>query len=268
MASNLELPDRLKSWIAAVSGGATAVLTGGNPVVSVAVGSATTTVVDLAVDLIHRRLSKREEERVLSVVEIAAQAIEQLRAAGGEIRDDDWFETTQGDRGSAAEVAEAVLVAAQQTTEERKLLHLGWLLASLAYRPGVDRATANHLIRLLSDLSFRQYVLLYLSTVCPLPQLRLVGDIRRDAVNLDRRTAEILDDALVASRQDALAVETSDLRQGRGLLTEPPGANQKAIATDFGGLVVEMARLDLIDKQEVAAVRTELFRRFGSKDEQ
>ena len=115
-----------------------------------------------AADFAHRQLSGREQVRVVTVVAAAAASIDAGREAGRTFRTDGFFDTTPGDRAAAEEVAEAVLRAAQDEPEERKLPYLARLLSEIAFRPNVDRATASMLVRIGHELTYRQLLLLSL----------------------------------------------------------------------------------------------------------
>ena len=98
----------------------------------------------------------------MTVVAAAAASIDAGREAGRTFRTDGFFDTTPGDRAAAEEVAEAVLRAAQDEPEERKLPYLARLLSEIAFRPNVDRATASMLVRIGHELTYRQLLLLSL----------------------------------------------------------------------------------------------------------
>ena len=54
------------------------------------------------------------------------------------VRTDGFFSVTTGSRSAAERLVEAVVVAARQTTEERRVRHLGYLVAEVAVSPDVD----------------------------------------------------------------------------------------------------------------------------------
>ena len=77
-------------------------------------------------------LSPREERRVGAVVLVAAAAIQEKIDSGRRPRDDGFFDPQPPDnRSSAEEIAEGALIAAQREHEEKKILHLGYLLANI-----------------------------------------------------------------------------------------------------------------------------------------
>lgn len=113
-------------------------------------------------DFANRFLSHREQVRVGAIVRYVADEIEQQTALGRQVRQDGFFDAQPGDRGPLEEVAEAVLRAAQDEPEERKLRYLARLMAEIALRPEVDRGAAIELVRDAEDLTYRQILLLSL----------------------------------------------------------------------------------------------------------
>lgn len=109
-----------------------------------------------------RVLGRREEKRVGAALLFAARKIDQNRAAGQQLRTDDFFVEQPDGRSPADEVVEGVLIAVQREHEERKLPFYGNLLANLAFQAGYDRAQSNMLIALAQRLSYQQLCLLAL----------------------------------------------------------------------------------------------------------
>jgi len=111
---------------------------------------------------VSRVLAGREKARVGVVYGLAAHKIKERLDNGEKLRTDGFFEPDITGRSPADEIAEAVLIAAQREHEERKLPYIANLLAFVAFTPGVDRATANQMIRLAGSLSYQQFCLLAL----------------------------------------------------------------------------------------------------------
>lgn len=104
----------------------------------------------VASDFATRMLSHREQVRVGAVIEFAASAIAAREVLGEVVRDDGFFD---GDRSSAQEVAEGVLIAAKNEHEENKIKYLGNLLASIACSD-LDVSTANFAVSQAERLSW------------------------------------------------------------------------------------------------------------------
>lgn len=190
--------------LGALSGAGLAVVTG-EPFMSSAAGSTLGALLD---DFGARRLSRAEEKRVLTVASAAARKIEERRTAGDEFRNDGFFEQGPTDRSTFEEIAEGVLVAAQREHQERKVPYLGNLVANLAYASIVDRATANLTLRVATEISWTQCVL-----------LATVG--REDRSFPDR----LLGDSTGTWESWTVQEEFVDLHERRGLLgtKEPDG---------------------------------------------
>lgn len=124
-------------------------------------GALTTTGVVWAVkEFASRFLSRREEVRVGGVVLFAAQHLDELLREGATLRDDGFFDDDHLGRNRGREVAEGVLLAARSAFEERKVRHLGRLLANVAVHPEVDAELASYMLGLAERMTWRQYVLI------------------------------------------------------------------------------------------------------------
>src|SRR6266851_208690 len=76
-------------------------------------------------EVTSRRLSPRQRARVGSVIWYTTAKIKANQDGGAAVRSDGFFDAQQDDRSAAEEIAEAVLLAAEQEYEERKLRYLG-----------------------------------------------------------------------------------------------------------------------------------------------
>lgn len=112
-------------------------------------------------EFIRRQITARQEHRVEATVRSVADQVNGVLAAGGELRTDGFFEDLDEEGRSAAdEVFEAVLGAAKDEYEEKKLRYYGSLVASIATDATVSRPQANLLVRLFEQLSYHQLCLL------------------------------------------------------------------------------------------------------------
>lgn len=155
----------------------------------------------------------RERVRAGAVLAFAVEYAATVRRNGRAVRSDDWFAPRAGGRCPAEELAEAVVAAARRSTDERRVRHLGYLLAEAAVSPDVDLELAGRALRLAESLSWRQLAL-------------LAGVGRRDRVPLPMQPLETEPRAWSAwgAREDV-----SDLQRG-GLL-DPAVAPVRPIAT-------------------------------------
>ncbi len=115
-----------------------------------------------AMEFMRRTLSDRQMKRTAGVLGFAAERIGQKVRLGYEPRHDGFFVGEPGARSAAEEIAEGVMLAAQQEHEERKIPFMGSMLANFAFDNSIDRGQANMLIRLAERLSYRQLCLVAL----------------------------------------------------------------------------------------------------------
>jgi hypothetical protein len=155
----------------------------------------------------------RERVRAGAALAFAVEYAATLHRNGRPARADGWFEPRPGSRPAAEELTEAVVTAARRSTDERRVRHLGYLLAEAAVSPDVDLAVADRALRLAGSLSWRQLAL-------------LAGVGRRNRVPLPMAPLEDEPRAWSAwgAREDV-----TDLQRA-GLL-DPPVAPVRPIAT-------------------------------------
>jgi len=155
----------------------------------------------------------RERVRAGAVLAFAVEYAATLHRTGRSVRSDGWFAPRPGSRPVAEEVAETVVSAARRSTDERRVRHLGYLLAEAAVSSDVDADLIGRALRVAEPLSWRQLAL-------------LAGVGRRDRVPLPMAPLE--DDPRAwtawAAREDV-----TDLQRA-GLL-DPPPAPPRPVAT-------------------------------------
>lgn len=195
---------------------------------------------------------ERERIRAGAALAFAVEYAATVRRNGRSVRADDWFAPRAGGRCPSEDLAEAVVSAARRSTEERRVRHLGYLLAEVAVSPDVDGELAGRALRLAESLSWRQVAL-------------LAGVGRRERIPLPMAPLEDEPRAWSAwgARQDV-----TDL-QHAGLL-DPPPAPVRPIATlprlrpaDLrltrrGVLVHRLLALDLLHEDAVTAALADL----------
>lgn len=107
-----------------------------------------------------RLLSKKEAERIETVLDKAKQKVENNLNAGKQIRTDGFFDEGIDQRSAAEEILEGTLVNAQKEYEEKKLPYMANLYANLAFDSEIGRAEANQLLKIASEITFRQLEIL------------------------------------------------------------------------------------------------------------
>jgi hypothetical protein len=195
----------------------------------------------------------RERVRAGAVLAFAVEHGVALSRGGRPVRDDGFFTPRAGGRPAAESVSEAVVAAARGSHDERRVRHLGYLLAEVASSPDLDAALVDRALALAAGLSWRQLVL-------------LAGVGRRDRVPLPM--TPLADDprgwAAWGAREDV-----ADL-QRTGLLDPPPAQPRPGGAalprlrpadlrlTRRGVLVHRLLALGFVRDDDVAAAMAEL----------
>jgi hypothetical protein len=194
----------------------------------------------------------RERVRAGAVLAFAVEYAATVHRSGRPVRTDDWFDARPGGRCPAEELTEAVVVSARRAADERRVRHLGYLLAEVAVSPDVDAELAGRALRLAGSLSWRQLAL-------------LAGVGRRERVPLPMAP---LEDEPTAWSAWGARVDVTDLQRA-GLL-DPPSAPVQGIATlprlrmaDLrltrrGVLVHRLLALDLLHEDAVTAALADL----------
>jgi len=193
-----------------------------------------------------------ERARAGAVLAFAAELSVTRSAQGRPVRTDGFFAVSTAARSPAERLVEDVVQVARRTTEERRVRHLGYLVAEVAVSPDVDTALAARALQLAEACSWRQLVF-----------LAAVG--RRDRTPLPLGS---LEDSPRAWRAWGAREDLTDLQQA-GLL-EPPPATARAGAvrarlrpadlrlTRRGVLVHRLLALDFVRGDDVAAAVADL----------
>lgn len=128
----------------------------GGPLVGAAVGVA----IKQAVTAVGRLFSRREEERIGAAILTIEDDTRARQARGERPRNDGFFDERGGLRPEAEELLEGVLRQAAASHEERKVPLLAHLFSSVAHDESVRSDDAMYLVRLASELTYRQFVIL------------------------------------------------------------------------------------------------------------
>ena len=195
----------------------------------------------------------RERVRAGAALAFAVEHGVTLARSGRTVRGAEFFAPRNGRPAAAAEVVEAVVSAARRSGEERRIRHLGYLLAEVAASPDIDPALVDRGLRIAETLSWRQLAL-------------LAGVGRRDRAPLPMAPLDGEPRAWVpwGAREDL-----ADL-QRTGLLDPPPASPRPGGAalpklrpadlrlTRRGVLVHRLLALDFVRHDDVAAALADL----------
>jgi hypothetical protein len=195
----------------------------------------------------------RERVRAGAALAFAVEYAATLGRAGRPVRADEFFSTRAGGRPAADEIAEAVVGAARRSIDERRVRHVGYLLAEVAHSPDVDAELALRALRLAEGLGWRQIAL-------------LAGVGRRDRAPLPMAPLE--DDPRAWSawgaREDVADLQRSGLLEPAIAFPRPGGAALPRLrAADLrltrrGVLLHRLLVLDLLHDDAVTAALSDL----------
>lgn len=147
----------------AVAGGLIGASIGGPE--GAAAGSVAATAIEhmfqtMGCEIKKRTLAPLEEQRVGAVYAKAKELIEEKIAQGKTPRNDNFFDKDSSSRPASEELLESTLLAAQREHEEKKTVYLARLYSNILFHPEISRPTANHLIKLAEQLTYRQIAIL------------------------------------------------------------------------------------------------------------
>ena len=193
-----------------------------------------------------------ERARAGAALAFAAELAVTRAHQGRAVRGDGFFSVSTAARSAAERLVEDVVQAARLTTEERRVRHLGYLVAEVVFSADIDVALAARALQLAESCSWRQLV--FLAAVgrrdrAPLPMGSLEDDPRewrawgaREDV-ADLRRAGLLDPPPVVPRPGAVRpkLRAADLR-----------------LTRRGVLVHRLLVLDLLHEDAVTAALADL----------
>jgi hypothetical protein len=192
-----------------------------------------------------------ERARAGAVLAFVAELSVTRAHQGRTVRTDGFFQVSTASRSAVERLVEDVVQAARQTTEERRVRHLGYLVAEVVVSPDIDVALAARALQLAESCSWRQLVLLAAvgrRDRAPLPMAPLEDDprgwrawgAREDITDLQR--AGLLDPAPPVDRPGTRPrLRPADLR-----------------LTRRGVLVHRLLALDFVREDDVQAALSDL----------
>ena len=194
----------------------------------------------------------RERVRAGAALAFAVEYAATLHRSGRSVRSDGWFAARPGQPAGRRGGRRDGRAAARRSTDERRVRHLGYLLAEAAVSPDLDADLVGRALRIVESLSWRQLAL-------------LAGVGRRDRVPLPMAPLEDDPRAWTAwgAREDVAELQRA------GLLDPPvpeprPGAVLPRLRmadlrlTRRGVLVHRLLVLDLLHDDAVTAALADL----------
>jgi hypothetical protein len=195
----------------------------------------------------------RERVRAGAVLAFAVEHAATLERAGRVVRADGFFTDRSFGRPAAASLAEAATAAARRSADERRVRHLGYLVAEAAVSPDIDLDVALRALQYGESLGWRQLALLAgvgRRSRVPLPMAPLVDD--------PRAWAEW------GAREDLTGLQAAGLVEPPPAVPRPGGAPLPRLrATDLrltrrGVLVHRLLALDFVREESVAEALADL----------
>jgi hypothetical protein len=198
-------------------------------------------------------LVPRERVRAGAVLAFAVEHSATLTRSGRTLRNDDFFAGRLGVRAAAGQVLEAVVGTARRSADERRVRHLGYLLAEVAHSPDLDADLVARALRSAETLSWRQVTL-------------LAGVGRRDRVPLPIAPLEDEPRAWTAwgAREDVTDLQRAALVEPPVAEPRPGGAAQPRLrAADLrltrrGVLLHRLLALDFVREEAITAALADL----------
>jgi hypothetical protein len=195
----------------------------------------------------------RERVRAGAVLAFAVEHTVTLGRNGRSLRGDDFFAGRPGARAAAGEVLESVVGAARRAADERRVRHLGYLLAEVACSADLDADLVGQALRHAEALSWRQLAL-------------LAGVGRRDRVHLPIAPLEPEPRGWSGwgAREDVTDLQRAGLVDPPLATDRPGGAVQPRLRmadlrlTRRGVLVHRLFALDFVREEAVAAALADL----------
>ncbi len=208
---------------------------------------------DLADDLAGGALPRREAARAGAALAFAVEHGVSLSRRERPVRADGFFTERAGGRVAGREVGEGVLLAARSSADERRVRHLGYLLAEVVCSPDVDAALADRTLALTRSLTWRQLAL-----------LAAVG--RRERSPLPLTPVPVQPRSWVAwgAGEDLAELQLAGLLDPPVAAARPGGAAQPRLRpadlrlTRRGVLVHRLLALDFVHADDVDAALTAL----------
>ena len=204
----------------------------------------------LGQDIWERHLSRREKQRLGTVIGVMVTEIHRRLENGDALRDDDFFDKKRGDRSDAEEVAEGVLLKVQREPEEKKIPYMGYLLSSIVFDPEISVQMAHQLSKIAEQLTYRQLCILKLSVVKDEYGLR--GKDYRDHDDFGKDLYPVLYACAELHNREYITIEDAGLSGVTNV--RPSGLTLQGI----GGDLYNLMKLSIIPEADINPIAEQL----------
>lgn len=231
--------------LAAVLAGATTTVVTGDPLAGAGAGWATSE----ALNEVIGRVTERAAVRAGAAMVIIAVDANEHEARGDTPRADGFFDDRGALRPEAHELLEAILLAAANSFEERKLPYVAHLFDSVAYDSSIRSTDGLFLARMADQLTYHQLVALSVFSHREDHELSLAAmGAEKDQGRAERATARgELDD--LAARGLLTTLAYREMRSGMtGSINQYPYGQM--CLTDLGEMLTRVMRLDSVPDTE------------------
>lgn len=211
--------------IGAIAGGAIGLV--GGPVGVIGGGAAGVIVAKSLTEFADRFLSHREQVRVGAAAGLAIVGIQDRIDNGQQLRQDNFFETSDINRSKGEELFEGILLKCKNEYEEKKIKYITKIYENVAFDTTIKPEHANQVLNTAQQLSFRQLAILALvgQNIDNKFNLRK-ADYRNDTTYFTSELQFLLQDFVILEKQgliyrndDTTLLDFSDVAPGLMILS-------------------------------------------------
>ncbi len=156
-----------------------------NPALTVILGAAGAGIGKGLVDVVDKQLSTREKSRTAVAAAESIVSIHEGIQQGMIIREDGFFDSNEVNRSSCEEIFEGMLLSAKNEHEEKKIKYIANIFSNTLFN-SITIGEANHILKIATDLTYRQICVLSLvEQKKKIPQISLGKVLAREEIGLE-----------------------------------------------------------------------------------
>lgn len=230
--------------------------------VGIIVGASIPTIIStsfksISSDIINRRISKREEQKIGAGYIFALERIKKNIENGRTIRNDGFFDNTNVLSDSNT-ILEGVTVKLQKEWELKKLRFYGNFLGNISFRQDIDFNYASVMLRLIDSLSYRELCLIVVFKNKGTPEIDL---------SLLEKTFK--NNFMSHKFNNSMYIDLVELDKFTVFRRVPPfavGATLgNCVLSDLGEKLYELMNLSEIDKSDILKTTSDLEDMLGKR---